>query len=103
MAFVFDVGLNLVNNLINLMLSEGRKLSLRRQHIKRFNQAFTVAHETKQLDILVSALDPNMIRFDLIQILQPFMQPYFSMFGRPEEVLALYDLTSDKKVFYIFS
>lgn len=69
MGIIFDIILNFVDYLIDLVLSDGRKFPFRRKGVEWFDQTLTVAHQVQQFDIFVSTFNPDHVRFGLVQVL----------------------------------
>ena len=84
------------------MFSQGGQFSIRWQRAKGFNDDFTIAHEMQYFDILISALHPESITFDLIKVVNPLLQPNFDVFVGLLVVRTVLDLLSHDSILNLF-
>jgi hypothetical protein len=77
--FGVDKPLNFGHDGADLVVGERSKLSLGRESTEWLCDGLALAHHVQQFGILIPDLLPIVIRDDLVQLLQPFRQPYLSV------------------------
>jgi hypothetical protein len=94
--------LYLVDDPVDFVFMKSRQFSFGRQHMKGFEDDLTVAHEVEQFDVLISALNPDPVALDFVQILNPLLQSDFEMLASVGQKRTIPDLLPHDGILHIF-